>query len=85
MKAKQITLNVLVLNAQAAALKAFAFADAFSQRKTMTDEFTASGFDPLDFPTWENAFNSQLEMLTSFSRHDSPATIAAKKAAAKPA
>ena len=81
---KTATLADLVISARAAAQKAFKSTDAFAQRKTLTDEFTASGFDAADFPNWENAFNAEMEMLTVFSKQDSPATAAAKKAAAAP-
>ena len=75
-------LSDLVVSAQAAAQKAFTANDTLAQQSLKLEEFAASGFDRADFPTWENAFNAQLEMLQNFSKQDSPATIAAKKAAA---
>lgn len=79
---KTTTLNVLVLSAQDAANKAFAGANAVEQQTIKLDAFKAAGFDPLDFATWENTFHDQLQMLVNFSRHESPATIAAKKRSA---
>ena len=75
-------LSDLVVSAQAAAQKAFTANDTLAQQSLKLEEFAASGFDRADFPTWENVFNAQLEMLQNFSKQDSPATIAAKKAAA---
>ena len=76
------TLADLVVSAQAAAQKAFTANDTLAQQSLKLEEFAASGFDRADYPTWENAFNAQLEMLQNFSKQDSPATIAAKKQAA---
>ena len=78
-------LSELVVSAQAAAQKAFTANDTLAQQSLKLEEFAASGFDRADYPTWENAFNAQLEMLQNFSKQDSPATIAAKKAAAQTA
>ena len=75
-------LSDLVVSAQSAAQKAFTANDTLARQSLKLEEFAASGFDRADFPTWENAFNAQLEMLQNFSKQDSPATIAAKKAAA---
>lgn len=75
----------LVVSAQSAALKAFAAKDTLAQQSIKLEEFAASGFDRGDYPTWENAFNSQVEMLRSFSQQDSPATRAAKIAASQAA
>jgi hypothetical protein len=75
-------LSELVVSAQAAAQKAFTANDTLAQQSLKLEEFAASGFDRADYPTWENAFNVQLEMLQNFSKQDSPATIAAKKQAA---
>ncbi len=77
-----VTLADLVVSAQAAAQKAFPANDTLAQQSLKLEEFTASGFDRADYPTWENAFNAQLEMLQNFSRQDSPATIAARRQAA---
>jgi len=79
---KNTTLADLVINARNAGQKAFATQDTLAQQSLKLEEFAASGFDRADFPTWENAFNAELEMLAAFSRQDSPATTAAKKAAA---
>lgn len=76
------TLADLVLNAQASANKAFQLESPIARLKTKTQEFEAAAFHEDDFTTWENAFNAQLDMLTHFSQLDSPATEAAKKAAA---
>jgi hypothetical protein len=78
------TLADLVVSAQAAALKARDAKDQLALQSIKLEEFAASGFDRADFPTWENSFNGQIEMLTAFGQQDSPATAAAKKAAAKP-
>ncbi len=77
-----VTLADIVLSAQAAGQKAFADPSALAQQMTKVEAFKASGFDALDFPTWENGFYAQLEMLTAFSKQSSPATAAATKAAA---
>jgi len=82
LKMKYTTLAAIVVSAQAAAQKAFAAADALAQQSIKLEEFAATGFDRADYPTWENSFNSQVEMLAAFSTQDSPATKAAKKAAA---
>ena len=76
------TLADLVVSAQAAAQKAFTANDTLAQQSLKLEEFAVSGFDRADYPTWENAFNAQLEMLQNFSKQDSPATLAAKRAAA---
>lgn len=79
----QTTLADLVVSAETAALKAFAAKDNLAKQSLKLEEFAASSFDRGDFSTWENSFNARLEMLTVFSREDSPATKAAKLAAAK--
>jgi hypothetical protein len=79
---KTTTLAEIILSAQSAARKAFEARTALARKTLALEEFNTAGFDPADFETWENAFNAQLEMLTHFSKQDSPATIAAKKAAA---
>lgn len=76
------TLADLVISARLAAQKAFALKEPFAQQSLKLDEFKAGGFDAGDFPTWETAFNSELEMLGHFSKQPSPATEAANKAAA---
>jgi len=80
---KTTTLADLIINARSAAQKAFATADPLAQQSTKLEEFTVSGFDRTDFPTWENAFNAELDMLGVFSKQPSPATVAAAKSAAK--
>ena len=79
---KNATLAEIVVSAQAAAQKAFAAADSLAQQSIKLEEFAASGFDRADYPTWENSFNAQVDMLQAFSQQDSPATKAAKVAAA---
>lgn len=79
---KTTTLADLVISAQAAAQKAYKAQDTLAQQSIKLEEFAASGIDREDYPTWENSFNAQLEMLTAFSKQDSPATAAAKKKAA---
>jgi len=74
-----ITLADLVLSAQAAATKATALATKLEQQTVKLQAFTESKFHPDDFPTWENAFQAQLEMLAVFSKQSSPATTAATK------
>ena len=90
---KNVTLADLYISAQAAANTAFqpnadgTKKDVLAQAATKLEEFGASGFDRADFPTWESNFETQLYNLAHYSQQDSPATIAAKKAAtsAKPA
>ena len=78
---KSTTLADIVINARNVAQKAFASKDTLAQQSVKLEEFAASEFDRADFPTWENAFNAELEMLGVFSKQDSPATKAAKIAA----
>lgn len=82
MKTNNTTLADLVLSAQAAANKAQSAPDQLGRERIRLDEFTASGFDSRDYLTWLGAFNTQVDMLDMFTRQDSPATTAAKKAAA---
>jgi hypothetical protein len=88
---KTTSLADLVASAQAAANKAFApnadgsAKDALAVQTLKLEEFATANFDRLDFANWENAFFAQLEMLVNFSKQDSPATKAAKLAAAKSA
>ncbi len=77
-----VTLADLVINARNAGQKAFTAEDILAQQSIKLEEFAASGFDRADFPTWETSFNAEMEMLGVFSKQDSPATSAAKKAAA---
>jgi hypothetical protein len=79
---KNATLADIVVSAQAAAQKAFAGEDVLAQQSIKLEEFAATGFDRADYPTWENSFNSQVDMLKAFSVQDSPATTAAKRQAA---
>ena len=79
---KTTSLADLIINARTAAQKSFTAPDPLTQQTTKLEEFSTSGFDRADFPTWENAFNAELEMLTVFSKQDSLATAAAKKLAA---
>jgi len=79
---KNATLADIVISAQASAIKAKAATDSLGQQSIKLEEFAATGFDRADYPTWENSFNAQVEMLTVFGQQDSPATAAAKKAAA---
>ena len=72
------TLAQLVLSAQAAANKAFVGKDTLARQSIKLEEFAAADFARADFPSWENAFNTQLDMLDAFSRQDSPATAAAR-------
>ena len=78
---KNTTLADLVISAQAAANKAFTAPDALARQTIKLEEFATANFDRADFATWENAFNAQIDLLQPFSRQDSPATVAAKKAA----
>ena len=73
------TLADIVLTAQAAANKAVKAPDALAQHTIKLEEFATANLDRADFPTWEQAFNAQLDMLTNFAKQDSPATAAAKK------
>ena len=74
------TLADLVISAQAAANKAATAKDQLAQESVRLEEFAASGFDRVDYPTWLNAFNAQLQMHEAFNTQDSPATKAAKQA-----
>lgn len=82
------TLAQIVLAAQAAVNATLPTAaqpnprDALAVQTVKLEEFARTGFDRGDFATFENAFNAQLDMLATFGQQDSPATIAAKKAAA---
>lgn len=84
---KNATIADLIINARSAAQKAFPAKTALEQQNIKLAEFATSGFDAADFPMWENTFLSEIEMLGVFSKQDSPATEAAKKAkpAAEPA
>jgi hypothetical protein len=75
---KTTTLAELVLSAQAAANKAVAVKDTLAQQTVKLEEFATSALDRADYPTWENAFHAQLDMLVNYARQDSPATAAAK-------
>ena len=80
-----ITLADLILNARNAAQKAFSEPSQLAAQLTKLDQFKSSGFAALDFSTWENAFNTEMDMLTAFSKQPSPATAAAaKKLAGEP-
>lgn len=81
MNNKPITLADILISAQNAANRAHAAPDMLAQETIRHEEFNNSGFDRADYLTWKNAFNGQLEALTAFAKQDSPATIAAKKAA----
>jgi hypothetical protein len=76
-----MTLAQIVLAAQAAANKAASATDALAQQTIKLEEFATSGIDRADFATFETSFNAQFEMYQVFSQQDSPATLAAKKAA----
>jgi hypothetical protein len=76
------TLKDLVLNAQAAANEAASASDQLGRDAVALAKFNESGFDRADYPTWMNAFNTQLQIHDAFAKQDSPATAAAKKAAA---
>jgi FlaG/FlaF family flagellin (archaellin) len=75
------SLKDLLVSAQAAALKACAASDVLSQQTIKLEEFATANLDRADYPTWETAFNAQLDTLTAFAKQDSPATLAAKRAA----
>ncbi|MGA2243816.1 MAG: hypothetical protein ABSH48_02360 [Verrucomicrobiota bacterium] len=77
------TLKDLVLSAQAAANEAAAAPDQLGLESVKLAKFSESGLDRLDYPTWCNSFDSQVQMIQVFGKQDSPATTAAKKAAAK--
>jgi len=79
-----VTLANLVIHARNSAQKAFTEPSQLAAQLTKLDQFKASGFEALDFSTWESAFNAELEMLTAFSRQPSPAATAAKKLAGAP-
>ncbi len=76
------TLADLAISAQSAGQKVFKAADFLARESVKLEEFAASGFDRADYPTWEQSVNAQAEMLTNFSKQPSPATLAARKAAA---
>ncbi len=77
---KTATLADIVISAQAAANEAFAAPNSFSRQQLKLAKFSESGFDQADFDNWESSFNSQLDMLATFSKQPSVATAAAKKA-----
>jgi len=77
------TLKDLVLSAQAAANEAAAAPDALGRESVKLAKFSESGLDRLDFETWCDSFNNQIEIHQVFGKQDSPATVAAKKAAAQ--
>jgi hypothetical protein len=84
---KNATLADLLISAQTAANTAFqpnadgSQKDILARETVKLEEFGSSGFDRADFPTWENNFQNQLNTLASYSQQDSPATVAAKRAA----
>jgi len=78
------TLKDLILSAQAAANEAAAATDQLGRDAVALAKFSESGFDRADYPTWLNSFGAQLEIHQVFGKQDSPATAAAKKAAATP-
>ena len=55
--------------------------DALAVQTIKLEEFALSGIDRADFQTFESSFNAQLDMYQAFSKQDSPATLASKKAA----
>jgi hypothetical protein len=85
---KTTTLAELVVSAQLAANKAAApnadgtVKDLMAIETLRLEEFANTGFDREDYSTWQNTFLNQLEMHVNFGKQDSPATTAAKKAAA---
>jgi hypothetical protein len=79
---KTATLADLVVSAQLAANEAASASDALARQSLKLAKFEEAGFDRADFPTWENSFNAQIEMHQAFGTQDSPATKAAKIAAA---
>jgi hypothetical protein len=80
-----VTLADLVINARLAAQNAFNITDPLARQTAKLEGFKAAGFESRDFPTWENAFYAELEMLTTFSRQPSPAAAAAAAKAQTPA
>jgi hypothetical protein len=80
---KIVTLADIVTTAQAAANEAVNAPNTLSRQSLKLAKFAETGFDPADFDTWESAFNAQADMMAQFGRQDSPATVAAQKAAAK--
>lgn len=78
---KTTTLAEIVISAQAAAQKALGAPDSLARQSVKLAEFEASGHDRLDFPNWENAFNTHLDLLTALGRQESEGTKAARRAA----
>ena len=76
-----MNLAQIVLAAQAAANKAATAADPLAMQTIKLEEFAVASIDRADFGTFENSFIAQLEMILAFSKQDSPATAAAKRAA----
>jgi hypothetical protein len=76
------TLADLTISAQTAGQKVFAAHDLLARESVKLEEFAASSFDRADYPAWEQSVNAQAEMLATYSKQPSPATIAARKAAA---
>jgi hypothetical protein len=77
-----VTLAQLVIAAQAAANKVAALPtqDALTVQTVKLEEFATAGFDRADFANFENAFNTQLDLVKTLGTQDSPATKAAKAA-----
>jgi hypothetical protein len=80
-----VSLADLVIHARNTAQKAFVDQTQLAAQLTKLDQFKSSGFDALDFSTWENAFNAELDMLAAFSKQASPATKAVAPAPASTA
>ena len=76
------TLADIVISARAAATKALAAKDPLALASLKLEEFAASGFDRADFLTWEQSFNATVDEIKHLALTDSPATYAAKRAAA---
>lgn len=79
---KTATLADIVVSAQTGAQRAFMAPDLLARQSVKLAEFEASGFDRADFPSWESSFNAQMDMLSTFSKQPSVATLAAQRDAA---
>lgn len=76
------TLADIVTSAQLTGQKVFKAQDLLAAESIKLEDFATTGFDRADYPTWEHSVDSQVETLKAFSVQPSPATVAARKAAA---
>jgi hypothetical protein len=73
-----MNLAQLIQSAQSAANKAHEVIELLDKAAIKLNEFHQSGLAKADFPTWEQHFNAQLDLLAHFAKQETPATTAAK-------